>query len=466
MSTSTLTNACRASKARMSQRPQSVITREPDRSLVKIDDWFLPSQWKWINETNLFAVAEKGRRVGISEAQSYRSNRFAMLNKLNTYYSTYNLHAGKTFISKCAKWARAFNQISLLSYGKPIIDENMITTYRVQYLNGRFIEAIPSNAQNFRDKENCEIVKDEAAHDIDLAEILIAVNAVNMWGLPIRIISTHWGEKNEFNKLCIEIKANPTLGVVHFYSFYDAIEEGLYKKMCQVNGEVWTKEKEVAYVQREVLKYGIYAPQELGAIPQKGGSGKIFHESHFHYESFTDLQIRDCTKIRGWDFAATAKIDAKKTHFYTVTILFGLIEEKIVALNIEARQVSTSDREDWVVEQAEEDDQLTYTLIEQEPGSQSESYIEHVGRRIRDKNVIPVKSNKNKLQRATPVVAALKYSDFVLLAENRDHLEKWIVTPMVDFDGSPQPLINDVTDVVSLVYNYVMENMTGDWIAG
>lgn len=464
MGTAKLKSSCDRSLSDQ-QKPESKIIQFPTTDKPKIDDFFLPYQWEWINDNSLLSIGEKGRRVGLSEAQSYRSVRNCIANHLDTYYSTYNLPASKNFIRKCAKYARAFNTLSSLMYKKKIIDESGISAYRIQFLNGRFIEAISSNPNNFRDKEKCEIVKDEAAFDPHLEETMEAVKALGMWGYPLKILSTHYGDQNEFNKLCQKVKNDPSLGRIHHISFDKAVAQGLYKKICEVTGKIWTPEAEREYVDYWYKYYGDSAAQELGAVPRKYGGSKVFHSSIFHYKNIPREVLNQSIKIRGWDLAATENERAKEgTTYYTATILAAFVEDTIVVMEVEAKRLSPDDVEDWILQKARQDDPLTMFVLEEEPGSTGKFFINHMEKLITNRNVNGYTPITSKVIRAQPLVAALKNDRIVLWEHMREHLEEWLVTPMTDFDGKPRPLTNDVTDVLSMIYSYYEDNVA-DWIA-
>lgn len=463
MSTSRLKSSVDRSLQDQTRKDSNVIQfPKSDKPVIK--DFFLPYQWDWIRDDSLLSIGEKGRRVGLSEAQSYRSHFNCMANKLDTYYSTYNLPAAKNFIRKCAKWARAFNQLSMLMYRQKIIDESKITAYRIEYLNGRFIEAISSNPNNFRDKEKCEIVKDEAAFDPHLDETLEAVKALGMWGYPLKILSTHYGDQNPFNKLVQKVKADPSLGRVHYVSFDTAVAQGLYKKICEVTGKIWTPEAEREYVDYWYRYYGESAAQELGAVPRKYGGSKMFHSSIFHYKNVPEEAIRNAVKVRTWDFAATSQEKAKDESFYTATVLTAMLDDEMIVIDVDAKRLSPDDVEDWMKNQARHDDPLTMYVLEEEPGSTGKFFFNHMEKLITNRNIASYTPVKSKVVRAMPLIAALKNDKIVLWERNREKLDEWLVTPMTDFDGTPRPLVNDVTDCVSMMYGYWLESMA-DWIA-
>lgn len=445
-------------------KPESNIIQLPRSEKPIITDFWLPYQWEWINDDSLFSIGEKGRRVGLSEAQSFRSVRNCLLNKLDTYYSTYNLPAAKNFIRKCAKWARAFNQLSQVKYRQKLIDESKVTAYRIEFLNKRFIEAISSNPNNFRDKEACEIVKDEAAFDLRLAETVEAVKATGMWGYPIKILSTHFGDQNEFNLLIQKIRKDPSLGRIHRVDFDTAIEQGLYKKICEIKGEEWSYQKQKEYVEYWYKYYGDAADQELRAIPRKYGGSKMFDSSMFSFVDIPVGVINQSLKIKTWDFAATSREKAKNSSFYTAYVTTAVVNESLVIIDAGAERFSPDEVEEWLKTSDKIDDPLTMYVLEEEPGSTGKFFSNHMERIIQNRNVTPYVPAKSKPIRAMPLISALKSDQIVLWEGNREKLDRLIVVPMTGFDGTPKPLVNDITDCVSMMFGYWIES-SNDWIA-
>ena len=436
----------------------------------KVSEWWLPYQKEIIEMSAPFIVVEKGRRIGMSEIMAYRSVINAIKGNKNTYYSTYNFPSSKVFIRKCAKWIRAYNQLFQAVYKKEIIDTSTgINQHKIELLNGKFIEAIPDTPNAFRDKDSfgTTMIKDEAAFSRNLAPIIESVKALDMWqaGSEIIVLSTHYGDQNDFNGLVKQLRENPKLGKLVTVTFKQAVANGLYKKICELTGKVWTPEAERDYVSYWFEFYGDSAPQELQAEPRKYGGSKMFHESIFRYVDVPQDIINQSLKIRSWDFAATSKEKAKDTTFYTANVLGAIVEDTLVILDVRAEQYSPDDVEDWLTSQSEQDDPLTMFLIEEEPGSTGKFFSGHVDRLVRNRNVVAYAPVNSKVVRAMPLIAALKHDKVLLWARNREHLDQWLVKPMTDFDGTPKPLTNDVTDCVSMMYSYYSEQMA-DWISG
>ncbi|WP_246019803.1 hypothetical protein [Limnobaculum zhutongyuii] len=65
-----------------------------------------------------------------------------------------------------------------------------------------------------------------------------------MWGAKVRVISTHNSDEHPFNSIIKDIRAGRRKGNIHTITLDDACAEGLYKRICQVLGRVWSQEVE------------------------------------------------------------------------------------------------------------------------------------------------------------------------------------------------------------------------------
>jgi phage FluMu gp28-like protein len=91
-----------------------------------------------------------------------------------------------------------------------------------------------------------------------------------MWGGQVRIISTHFGDSNEFNSLIQDIRAGKKPYSLHRITFDDALADGLYKRICEVLKKEWSPEAETQWRQGIIESYGEDADEELFCIPGQG----------------------------------------------------------------------------------------------------------------------------------------------------------------------------------------------------
>jgi len=96
--------------------------------------------------------------------------------------------------------------------------------------------------------------------------------ALLIWGGKVLVISTHNGEDNPFNELIKDIRAGKlgdTANVTRA-TFDDAIEQGLYQRVCLKTGKAWSPEAEAKWRAGIRKVYGANAAEELDCVPSQG----------------------------------------------------------------------------------------------------------------------------------------------------------------------------------------------------
>jgi phage FluMu gp28-like protein len=235
----------------------------------------LPYQQKWIADKSSVKVIEKSRRIGISWAEAADSVlSAAAASGINTWYCGYNQEMALEFINDCAFWARAY-QLAASAMEEIVLkdEERDILAYRIKFASGYRVTALSSRPSNLRGKQG-RIVIDEAAFHEDLGELLKAAIALMMWGGQIAIISTHNGVDNPFNQLIGEIRAGRKTYSLHRVTLLDALEQGLYQRICLKLGQEWNAQAQAKWVQELIAFYGQDAEEELQCIPSK--SNKVY----------------------------------------------------------------------------------------------------------------------------------------------------------------------------------------------
>ncbi len=104
----------------------------------------------------------------------------------------------------------------------------------------------------------------------DLAAVLKAVRAFRVWAARCCIVSTHNGEDSEFARLCKAIREETQPGSIHKLTFRDALDQGLYQRICEVTGEILSQEAEEQWEVEVRTEYGEDAAEELDCIPASG----------------------------------------------------------------------------------------------------------------------------------------------------------------------------------------------------
>jgi len=242
----------------------------------------LPYQARWVADKSPVKFMDKSRRVGISWAEAADDTLYAAEKgsgeKRNVWYIGYTKDMALEFIGDCANWARAYNlaasameeyeEIDETEDGG-VVSEKKILAYRITLESGWRITALSSRPTNLRGKQG-RVVIDEAAFHDDLAGLLKAAMALLMWGGDVRVISTHFGDTNEFNSVIRDIRGGKKPYSLHRVDFDDALADGLYRRICEVLGREWSAEAEAAWRQGMIDSYGEDADEELFCVPSQG----------------------------------------------------------------------------------------------------------------------------------------------------------------------------------------------------
>ena len=238
----------------------------------------LPYQIRWIEDDSPLKIAEKSRRVGWTWGEAADDVLIAAREEYNSnvFYIGPTQDMALEFIEACAMWARAYDYAaSEIEEGIFVDGDNEIKTYKIDFpATGMRIVALSSRPTNLRGKQGV-IVIDEAAFHNDLDALLKAAMAMLLWGDKVRIISTHDGQDNAFNELIQEVRAGKRKGVVHRITFREAVEQGLYLRVCLRRGIAWTAEGEAAWVADAYAFYGDDAAEELDVVPSQSGGAYL-----------------------------------------------------------------------------------------------------------------------------------------------------------------------------------------------
>ena len=283
----------------------------------------LPYQQRWVEDVLdndiQFLTCEKSRRIGITWCTCAPSVLMAALrnNAQDIWYIGYKESLALEFVNDCAAWAENFQQALSVMQGRlrlvedteaevipmPTVrdddgnviepkrgvqavnhrlesvdgvgpgdgavltgDKNEILTFRIKFPSGKRISALTSAPSNMRGLQGVAIIDEAAFHD-RLPELLKAAIAFTMWGGKVIVVSTHNGVDNDFNKLCEAVKAGRRPGTHHRIPLMDAVEEGLFKRICLVRGKEWSQEAEDEWVANLYDTYREGASEELDCEP-------------------------------------------------------------------------------------------------------------------------------------------------------------------------------------------------------
>lgn len=402
----------------------------------------LPYQATWFRDSARVKVCEKSRRIGISWADAAISALDAATAHCDTYYVGYNREMSEQYIEDVGFWAKAYQ---LAAYEREVIEDEdeAILVYRVRFASGRKVVALSSRPSNLRAKKG-KIVIDEAAFHNDLAELRKAAMAILGWGGQVRVISTHDGVDNDFNKLCLDIRAGKLDYSLHRYDLDTAVRDGLYRRICLVNGWRWTQRGEQGWRDQLWDDYGVGASEELGCVPLdiKGG-GKVFKREWFKVVDRTPDHVRHW--VRFWDMAATAA-DVNAAACYTASVRMARDGDDYYIAAVDFEQLGPAEGDDWLVATAIRDGRQTAVRWEIEGGSAGLKVASNLKRRLSRFDADGVKPRGDKVTRALPFASAIKRGQVYLVrgAWNDDYIDK-----LYAFDGTAKTPTNDITDASS-----------------
>lgn len=242
-----------------------------------LPDILMPSQKALLKATasHQLVVSDKSRRVGFTWAVGADAVLTSSASKaeggMDSLYIGYNLDMAREFIDTCAMWSRAFSyaatEVSEIVF--PDGPDRDIKAFRIAFASGFEIVALSSRPRSLRGRQGYVILDEFAFHD-DRAGLLKAAMALLIWGGKVLVISTHNGVDNEFNELIQEIKAGKRPGAVVRCTFDQALQEGLFQRICLMTGKTWSAEAEAKF-RADIRKfYGADAAEELDCIPSQG----------------------------------------------------------------------------------------------------------------------------------------------------------------------------------------------------
>ncbi len=439
-----------SSKGILSKASPSEGIQEGDRLFRRLPPLLMPYQAQWFSDTSQVMVWEKSRRIGATWADAAKSAlQAARSNGSDTYYLGTSKEMTLDYIESVSYWARAY-QLAATQIEQTVIrdEDEDILVFRVRFASGHKVVALSSRPSSLRGKQG-NVVVDECAFLQDFNEVRKAAMALTMWGGQIRYISTHNGVSNPFNKLCEEIRSGALSYSLHRTTLSDAIADGLFRRICLINGEQWTLENEFAWYAQLYRDYGIGADEELGCQPLdvKGG-GLVFNRTWFEV---VDTLPRFSTQVRFWDMAATAQ-EFNSDAFYTAGLHLGRFGSDYYVVHLIAEQVGPAEGDDLIVTTAAQDGRIVPVRWELEGGSAGLKVEANLRSRLSGFDARGVKPLGDKLTRAKPIAGEAKRGNVKLL---RGMWNQMFLDAVHGFDGTSQPLINDVTDALSGAYGEI-----------
>lgn len=287
----------------------------PPEGLDPLADGILMAhQRAWVEDQSPLKLAEKGRRTGVTFAEALDSTLIAAASRNaggdHTWYIGDTKDKGLEFISVCARFAKSIAR-ELVEIEEFLFEDKQtdgssrfINAYRIRFASGFQVAALSSNPANIRGLQG-RVVIDEAAFHRNVAAVIDACNALLIWGGVIRIISTHNGALNPFNELIKETREGRYDYRIHRITFDDAVENGLYERVCLIRGWDATPEGKREWYARVRRSYGTRVEamrEELDAVPREG-EGVLLPLAWIEAASRPDYVVKR------WEAPATGFVD-------------------------------------------------------------------------------------------------------------------------------------------------------------
>ena len=240
------------------------------------DSILLPYQQRWVNDTAQVRLWEKSRQIGASWCAAVEAVLdSARANGDDSWYIGYNQDMAQEFISDAAMWAKSLSLAASEVQESIIVDERQdILIYEIKFASGNKVKALSSRPTSLRGKGGYVII-DEAAYHDDLRGLIKAAMAFLIWGGRVSLLSTHNGVDSEFNRLITETKKGRQDISLHETTFQQAVEQGLYRRICQREKEEWSAVGESEWMEYIYNFYSEGADEELDCIPAKSGGAYL-----------------------------------------------------------------------------------------------------------------------------------------------------------------------------------------------
>ncbi len=257
--------------ARVAHRPWDPVLRAAhkivDTTLVTAcatsaaDYALLPFQLAWYDDESRLQAYAKSRQIGITWVTAAKAVMTASLKEsaggMDVYFMTTGQDDARKFIDECAKWIKRLTPaIRQAVAGVQESDAwfkddegNKILTLRIDFPSGFSIYALPSRPARLRGKQGWGIC-DEAAQQ-DLTAWMKAASGLLAWGGRWSFISTYFGVDNDFYRLVQELKSDKPgsrKGTLHETDIYQAIDQGLYRRICRVKGKRWSEQGQAEWL--------------------------------------------------------------------------------------------------------------------------------------------------------------------------------------------------------------------------
>ncbi|NEO59163.1 MAG: hypothetical protein F6J98_01680 [Moorea sp. SIO4G2] len=376
----------------------------------------------------------------------------------NQYYISYNKESTDQFMKNCRWWASNL-QLFCNERSESVYDgEKDLLVYKMTFSSGFVIEALSSNPNNIRGKGG-DVVVDEAAFIEQLDEIVRAITALVLWSpeRSIVLVSTADTVDNPFHQYCEKAKKGEKGMAYYQMGFKEAIEKGLYRRICFLSGQKWSKESERSWEQGIRDLYAPFGDAELDCIPLDYSQNGLFKAEDFvlmSWEEFAKIESAIHDEAIAFDLATTGRDmgDRQKGRdpFYTFGVHMMRHKKIYIIADIIYAQVNVEDGDEMIMNWVKEK-KVKKLVLEQEPTSR---FISSMRKRLKGTcKVIGSRPVGDKVLRAKPFLNETVLGNVAILPfkDRRKLISLFCRWP----PPQPLPLISDSVDATVHAYNSI-----------
>lgn len=184
----------------------------------------LPYQSRWVEDRSTLKLALHARKIGMTSAAAAEAAAEAK--------AGVEVH----YIALGRQGARAFEDDYCAAAGSP----------------ARAIECHVLDARTEAGRDAVRLLRglviiDDAAWRDDFNDLMACLAGPLMMGARVAVISSY-REGSAFLDLVGSVRAGERQANVHEISIYDAIADGLYKRICSVSGEEWSEKSQAGWL--------------------------------------------------------------------------------------------------------------------------------------------------------------------------------------------------------------------------
>ena len=248
---------------------------------MKLSEYFLPYQRRWILDDARMKLYAKSRRIGITYATSFRVNDKCLRRPGTVQWVTSrDEFTAREFITDyIAKWAAAANVVcrGLAGESAVVIDPlHGIRAYTAEYGNRSRVISLSSTPEAFAGKGG-DILIDEADLHRDSGKVIDMALSCTTWGGQLEMVSALSVDGSPESPFCRMLReaehgANAMGWSVHRTNILDAVQEGFVERINEMTGEGPDREEWLKQMHAKCRTEDAWRTQYLIEPAEAGGA--------------------------------------------------------------------------------------------------------------------------------------------------------------------------------------------------